>query len=217
MSTLAFFDLDYTLLSASSGLNYVRELIGQRRVPLPVVAQIGLKYQLKRLDFGQAHARLITYAGRSGYEATKEFFDEWVPRRLFPRLAPAGKAKIAWHQQQGHRVVIISASIEEIIRPIAGHLGLGSDYLCTRLAAEGNRYTGTLNGPTCYGQGKVDWVKMWLGQNNLKFPDAIGYFYSDSSSDLPLFELADYPVAINPSRKLIKIAKSRNWPIEYFY
>jgi HAD superfamily hydrolase (TIGR01490 family) len=217
MTTLAFFDLDYTLLSASSSLNYVRELIRQRRVPLKVVAQIGLNYQLRRLDLAQAHAQLITYAGKSGYQATKEFFDEWVPRRLFPRLAPVGKARIEWHQQQGHRVVIISASIEEIIRPIAGHLGLGSDYLCTHLATDGEQYTGALAGPPCYGHGKVHWVKDWFQQNAFKFPEAIGYFYSDSSSDLPLLEIANRPVAVNPSRKLSKIAKSRHWAIEYFY
>ena len=84
MSTVAFFDLDYTLLNASSGLLYIREALRQRRVPLWVVSQIFLDYQLKRFDFGQAHARLITYIGRPGQSETAKFFEEWLPRRLFP-------------------------------------------------------------------------------------------------------------------------------------
>lgn len=217
MSTVAFFDLDYTLLKTSSGLQYIRESIKQRRLPWWMAAQVGLRYQLKLLDFGQAHTMLIRRVGRRGQAETAEFFRQWVPQRLFPRLAPGGRSKIEWHLQQGHRVVILSASIEEIVKPVAEHLGLGQDYLCTRLAVKNGFYTGTLDGPLCHGPGKVDWVRQWLAQNGLVFPGAAGYFYTDSSSDLPLLELVAHPVAVNPSRKLAKIARARGWPIERFY
>jgi HAD superfamily hydrolase (TIGR01490 family) len=217
MSTIAFFDLDHTLLNTSSGIQYIKEILRQRRAPAWLVAQVGLRYQLKLLDFGQAHAHLIKWVGRPGQAETDEFFKQWVPRLLFPRLVPGGRAKIKWHLDQGHRVVILSASIEEIVRPVAEHLGLGQDYLCTRLAVENGRYTGVLDGPLCYGSGKVEWVKQWLANNQLPFPDAAGYFYTDSSSDLPLLEMVAHPVAVNPSRKLAKIARARGWQIERFY
>jgi HAD superfamily hydrolase (TIGR01490 family) len=217
VTTIAFFDLDHTLLNTSSGMHYLWEIINQGRVPAWYVAYLSLGYQLKWLDFGEAHVRLINYVGRAGYQETRQFFERWVKRRLLSRLTQQGQAQIAWHQAQGHRVVIISASIEEIVKPVAGHLGLGSDYLCTRLAVAHDRYLGRLNGPQCYGAGKVYWAKKWLAANKLTFPDAIGYFYTDSSSDLPLLELADHPVAVNPSRKLAKIARARGWAIERFY
>jgi len=217
MTTVAFFDLDYTLLDTSSGLLYLQQIVKQRRAPLWFVGKVGLAYQLKRLDFGETHAQLITRVGDKGRQEASHFFAAWVARDLWPRLTAAGKAKIEWHQQQGHRVVIVSASIEEIVRPTARYLGLGDDYLCTHLAYEGDHYTGQLNGPLCYGPGKVAWVKQWAAENELPFPAAVGYLYSDSSSDLPLFELADRPIAVNPSRKLKKIAESRGWPIERFY
>lgn len=217
MSTIAFFDLDHTLLNTSSGIHYAKEIIRQRRAPVWLVAQVGLRYQLKLLDFGQAHTHLIKWVGQRGQVETDEFFKQWVPRQLFPRLVPGGRAKIKWHLDQGHRVVILSASIEEIVRPVAEHLGLGQDYLCTRLAVENGRYTGVLDGPLCYGPGKVEQVKQWLANNKLPFPDAAGYFYTDSSSDLPLLEMVAHPVAVNPSRKLAKIARARGWEIERFY
>jgi HAD superfamily hydrolase (TIGR01490 family) len=217
MTTVAFFDLDFTLLDTSSGLMYIREALKQRRVPWWVVASIGLRYQVNKLDYGQAHARLMTYIGREGWAETAKFFQAWIPRKLLPRLTTAGKAKIEWHKNQGHRVVIVSASIEEIVKPVASHLGLGSDYLCTRLAVENGHYTGVLDGPLCFGPGKVQWAKTWAAENNLQFPQSVGYFYTDSSSDLPLLELADNPVAVNPSRKLARIAVARGWPIEKFY
>jgi HAD superfamily hydrolase (TIGR01490 family) len=217
MSTVAFFDLDYTLLDTSSGLLYIREALKQRRLPLWLVSHIFLRYQLKQLDFGQAHGRLINHVGRYGQSEAAQFFAEWIPRRLLPRLTAAGQAKIAWHKSQGHRVVILSASIEEIVKPVAEHLGLGEDYLCTHLAVQNDRYTGQLDGPLCYGLGKVYWAEQWTLRNNWKFPPPTSYFYTDSASDLPLLEIVTYPIPINPSRKLAKIAAARGWSIEKFY
>lgn len=218
MSSVAFFDLDYTLLDTSSGVLYIKEAVKQRRLPLWSLSRAILGYQLKRLDFGQAHGRLITYVGRHGQSEAIKFFNEWIARRLLPHLTASAKAKIEWHKNQGHRVVIISASIEEIVKPVAEHLGLGpADYLCTHLTVQNDRYTGGLNGPLCYGPGKVYWAEQWASQNNLPFPLPNSYFYTDSSSDLPLLELVTHPVPVNPSRKLTKIAAARGWPIERFY
>ena len=125
MTTTAFFDLDYTLLSTSSGLTYIKESLKQRRTPLWVVGYIALSYKLRWLDFGQAHGRLITYVGRHGRAEAAQFFDDLVMKKILPYLTAAGQAKIEWHKAQGHRVVIISASIEELVKPVAEHLGLG--------------------------------------------------------------------------------------------
>lgn len=215
MTTVAFFDLDFTLLNTSSGIIYVKELVRQRHVPLWLVGLIGLRYRLKMIDYGQAHTRLIHHAGKQGHSATQPFFAQSITPQLLNRLTETGRRKIQWHKNQGHRVVIISASIDEIVRPVAQHLAV--EHLCTRLAVENDRYTGQLDGPLCYGQGKVTWAKQWAQQNNLDFPRCVGYFYTDSSSDLPLLELAQNPTPVNPSRKLAKIAANRGWPIEYFY
>jgi len=39
-------------------------------------------------------------------------------------------------------------------------------------------------------------------------------FYSDSSSDRPVFDWADRAVAVNPSRRLRRLAARRGWAIE---
>ena len=48
MTTIAFFDLDYTLLDTSSGISYIKEIIQQRYVSPWYVARVGLRHQLKR-------------------------------------------------------------------------------------------------------------------------------------------------------------------------
>jgi len=216
-STVAFFDLDYTLLDTSSGLTYVWQALRQRRLPIWVVAHIGLLYQTKQLSFAEAHSRLIPYIGRHGKAEAEQFFNSWIPTALFPHLTPLAKQKVAWHHQQGHQVVIVSASIEEIVRPIANHLDDGLAYLCTHLAVVDDRYTGELAGPACYGEGKVYWVEQWCAQQNLTLNALESYFYTDSSSDMPLLERVTHPIAVNPSRKLAKLAQERGWVVEQFY
>jgi len=217
MNTIALFDLDYTLLNTSSGLTYIKEALKQHRISPWVAVQIGIFNKLRILDFGQAHARLITHVAKQGQAEAISFFEEWVSRALFSRLAPKGRAKIEWHQKQGHRVVMVSASIEEIVKPVAKYLGLQQDYLCTHLKVYDDRYTGELDGPLCYGPGKVQWVKLWATQNKIDLSEITAYVYTDSASDVPLLELATYPIAVNPSRKLAKIARARGWTIERFY
>ena len=217
MTTTAFFDLDYTLLDISSGFTYIKESLLQRRAPVWVVGYIGLAYKFRSLDFGQAHGKLIRYVARKGRAEAAPFFDDLVNNKIIPHITIAGRDKIAWHKAQGHRVVIISASIEEMVQPVADHLELGDDYLCTHLSVQGDEYTGELDGPLCYGPGKIEWAKQWAAKNGLDFPKTVGYFYSDSSSDLPLMELADHPIAVNPSKKLAEIAERRGWLIEKFY
>jgi len=39
-------------------------------------------------------------------------------------------------------------------------------------------------------------------------------FYSDHSSDAPVFDWSDEPVAVNPHNRLAKLAKQRGWPVE---
>jgi len=40
--------------------------------------------------------------------------------------------------------------------------------------------------------------------------------YSDSNTDLPFLEAVGHPVAVNPDRKLRRVAAQRGWPILEF-
>ena len=75
-------------------------------------------------------------------------------------------------------------------------------------------YTGELDGPFCYGPGKVEamlelarWEGLDLGQC---------YAYSDSHSDLPMLSAVGHPVAVNPDGKLERHARGNGWPVVVF-
>ena len=72
-------------------------------------------------------------------------------------------------------------------------------------------YTGMVEGIPCFQQGKVARLYEWLTQSGHDLKNS--YFYSDSHNDLPLLNLVDYPVAVDPDDILEKYAAKQDWPI----
>ena len=75
-------------------------------------------------------------------------------------------------------------------------------------------YNGVLEGPFCYGPGKVEAIQelaRWEG-----FDLTQCYAYSDSSSDLPMLKAVGHPVAVNPDGRLERHARRHGWPIVHF-
>ena len=213
---IAFFDMDYTLLDTSSGLLYVQYLRRTGQIGRRVLARVGwwtLLYKLTLIDMSRAMPKMLAYAKNANASAMMAQSRQWFNDLVIDHLSPIGLAKIRDHQQQGHLVVVISASTQFAVQPVAEHLGL--EFLCTRLAVEGDRVTGEIVSPPCYGTGKIRWAQQLADQHGI--PIERSYFYTDSLSDLPLLEIVQHPVAVNPDPRLKRLAVRRGWPIERFY
>ena len=64
-------------------------------------------------------------------------------------------------------------------------------------------------GTPCFGKGKVDRLNEWMKNKNLEWNSfKKSYFYSDSINDVPLLELVNKPIAVNPDSKLKSMAKN---------
>ncbi len=215
----AFFDLDYTLLRGSSGLLYLRYLwqIGYVAWPgwIPILGDVAA-YKAGILDFPLVMARLMARVAGSGEAEAWKLSQAWFESMLRHYIADGARQKVEWHQAQGHHTVIVSASTPYAVQPVAHALGLGDDaYLATRLETVDGRFTGRVCMPACYGQGKVTLTRGYAAQHGVDLSQS--YFYSDSAHDLPLLDAVGHPVAVNPDRKLVRIARERGWPVMRFY
>lgn len=216
--TGAFFDMDNTILSSSSGRLYLRYLGEIGYVSwhkwVYISAQVGL-YLLGLTDFPRLMSRLMLHAVGTGEEEAWRLSREWFDSMLRHYIAPAGVERIRWHQEQGHQVVIISAATQFAVQPVAQALGLEHSYLATRLEIVDGHFTGRIIEPACYGAGKVRLAGEYARANGLNLGES--YFYTDSHHDLPLLESVGRPVAVNPNARLRRIAAQRNWPVIQFY
>ena len=84
----------------------------------------------------------------------------------------------------------------------------------TRSAIVDGVYTGELDGPFCYGAGKVEAIEEIARWEGLDLGQC--YAYSDSASDLPMLAAVGHPVAVNPDAKLERHARRHGWPIVHF-
>jgi putative phosphoserine phosphatase/1-acylglycerol-3-phosphate O-acyltransferase len=214
----AFFDMDNTVLRDSSGRLYLQYLRRKGLLSWPrwlaIGWQVGL-YIMGLKSFPQLMARLMTQVTGADEAEAWRISAVWFDEMLRDYIAPAARARIDWHRQQGHRVAIVSASTPYAVCPVAHDLGLGDEYLATRLEVVSGRFTGGVIEPPCYGAGKVTLTQGYSAQHNLDL--AVSYFYTDSHHDLPLLESVGNPVVVNPSRKLKAIAQKRRWRQECFY
>ncbi len=117
------------------------------------------------------------------------------------------------HREQGRPVVLLSVSPEEVVRPLAAHLGI-EHFIATRSEIdEEGRYVGEL-AFYASGEAKAESIRELARDQPCDLADC--YAYSDSVTDLPMLEAVGHPVAVNPDRELRAIAEERDWPILRF-
>ncbi len=117
------------------------------------------------------------------------------------------------HRQAGRRVVIVSASPSELVRPLGLHLGI-DDVIASEAAIDDNgRYTGEL-AFFCTGREKADAVRLFAQREQIDLERS--FAYSDAFTDVPLLELVGHPVAVNPDRALARVAAERGWETRTF-
>jgi HAD superfamily hydrolase (TIGR01490 family) len=129
---------------------------------------------------------------------------------IAPMRLQKADALLAKHRNQGHRLLIITATNRFVTEPIARSLGI-DELLATDPEIIDNRYTGRVKGTPCFQDGKVIRLKSWLQAHNETLDNS--WFYSDSRNDLPLLELVTNPVAVDPDKVLAATAEARDWPI----
>ncbi|TQF74976.1 HAD-IB family hydrolase [Rhodococcus spelaei] len=214
----AFFDLDKTIIAKSSTLAFSRPffdqgLINRRSVLKSSYAQF--LFLLSGADHDQMErmrAYLTSMCAGWDVEQVRAVVAETLHDIVDPLVFAEAADLIADHKLRGHDVVVVSASGEEVVTPIAQ--ALGADHAAaTRMAVEDGKFTGELDF-YCYGEGKVEAMRELARTENYDLDRC--YAYSDSSTDLPMLGAVGHPTAVNPDRALRKEAAGNGWPILTF-
>ena len=142
-------------------------------------------------------------------EQVKSIVGETLHDIVNPLVFAEAADLIAGHKICGRDVVVVSASGEEIVAPIARALG-ATHAMATRMVVEDGRYTGEI-AFYCYGEGKVEAIRQLAAREGYALEHC--YAYSDSITDLPMLEAVGHPTVVNPDRALRKEASARDWPV----
>jgi HAD superfamily hydrolase (TIGR01490 family) len=217
-SVAAFFDLDKTVIAKSSTLAFSRPffqsgLINRRAVLKSAYAQF--VFASSGVDADQVErlrARLTALCTGWDVQQVRAIVDETLHDIVDPLVYAEAAELIAEHKAQGHDVVVVSASGEEIVAPIADMIG-ATDSVGTRMVVVDGRYTGEIDF-YCYGENKATAMKQLAAERGYDLDEC--HAYSDSVTDLPMLEAVGHPTAVNPDRALRAAAAERGWPVLTF-
>ena len=216
--TAAFFDLDKTVIAKSSTLAFSKPffdqgLINRRAVLKSTYAQF--LFLMSGADHDQMD-RMRSYVTNmcTGWyvEQVKSIVGETLHDIVNPLVFAEAADLIADHRICARDVVVVSASGEEIVAPIARALG-ATHAMATRMVVEDGRYTGEI-AFYCYGEGKVEAIRQLAAREGYALEHC--YAYSDSITDLPMLGAVGHPTVVNPDRALRKEASARGWPVVTF-
>jgi len=212
---LALFDLDDTLLSGDSDVLWCEFLMQQgvldRAEFEPRNADMARRYadaSVSVQDFCDFYVG--TLAGRSPAQ-WQPLCDQFLNEIVAPRIPVSAHALVDDHRQQGHTLVLTTATNRVITGMTAKFLGF-ENLIATEVALEGGVCTGRTSGTLNMREGKVTRLRDWLAKRNLP-PSLLteATFYSDSSNDLPLLGAVGEPVAVDPDARLLAHARSAGW------
>lgn len=215
---LSIFDLDRTLTILPTYTPFLMfaawTLAPWRLLLLPLLLPIAALYALKlvpRRTMKQAMHRLALGGALPERDAAR-LADRFARRLVARGLYAEGVALIEAERRAGRRIILATAAPHFYTAALARRLGI-ADVVATESSWQQGRLVPAIGSANCYGADKRLMVEAFLDRAHVAREAAHIRFYSDHASDLPMFELADEAVAVNPSAKLQAIARARGWPI----
>jgi phosphatidylglycerophosphatase C len=190
---VAAFDFDRTLIEGDSFVPFLATVLGRRAVAAAVVRSAPALGLGARRDVMKAAliARLLR-----GYPYTElQEQGEAFARQLSERVRLPMTERLDWHRDRGHRLVLVSASLEVYLVPLGNQVGFHGILATSLEVDEDGRLTGRLNGANVRRAEKAARLRLWLGQEL----DGARYelwAYGDSAGDKELLAMADHPYRV---------------------
>lgn len=211
---LAIFDLDNTLLAGDSDHLWGQFLITHGLVERELYQRENdrfyQEYRAGSLDIFEFLRFSLRPLAEHPLDQMLALRRQFILEKIQPIIPPASRALLRQHRDAGHTLLIITATNQFVTEPIAAELGV-DDLVATEPEFHGGRFTGNVSGIPSFREGKVKRLEQWLARRGANL--AHSWFYSDSHNDLPLLELVNHPVAVDPDETLEQHAHMKGWPI----
>ncbi len=213
MPGLAIFDLDHTLLDGDSNDLWAGFLAERGALDKTAYDSANARYTREYLDGSLDIFEYLRFTLEPLIDVPGEVRDGWlrdfIAGIIRPRISHAARELLAEHRAAGDYLLVMTASNHLVTTPIGAELGV-DELLGSRARLADGRATGEIDGTPCFRDGKVQRLRDWLAASGRAL--AGSHFYSDSANDIPLLELVERPVAVNPDRRLRAHAAERGWP-----
>ncbi len=213
MSIGAFFDLDGTLLGPPSlERRFLRDLRWRGALG-PAHGARWLGQFFRKAAAGdwrgatagnKAHLAGVSLAG----------IDAWIGSLARRPLAffPAALRRLECHAAQGHRIFLLSGTLEPLAAGVARQWLLAATPCATALEISPHgAFTGRVAGLAVSGSGKLRALKRLAAGHGIDLLRS--YAYGNGWGDRWMLARVGFPAAVNPSPLLAALARLRGWPL----
>ncbi len=188
MSVIAFFDFDGTITTKDSFGDFIQFAVGKPKYYIGVLLKspMLIAYKLKLIPNYIAKEKLFRYFFKDWeFSNFQKIADKYSRERINNIARPKAIEKINWHLQQGHKVVIVTASLESWLKEWCIKNNL--DHIATKIEIREGKITGKFSTKNCYSTEKVKRIRERYNINNYTKI----YAYGDSKGDMEMLNLAD--------------------------
>ncbi len=188
---VAVFDFDGTLTRRDTLLPFLLHALGAPAVIrhafvlAPTLAGYGLG--LIRNDVAKERVLARSFAG-TDIDVLRHQAAQFAEHILPGLVRSEAIHRFQWHKEQGHRCIVVSASLELYVKPWALKAGFDDVIASALETKEDGRVTGNLLGQNCFGIEKVRRLGALVGPRR----GYTLYAYGDSRGDKELLSAADY-------------------------
>ena len=142
------------------------------------------------------------------------------PRWPVPRFFVEAVERLTCHAMLGQAIVLVTGTLAplaaEAARKLEAELAAcrfpTTIRVCaTKLEQTGGRWTGKILGEAVFGEAKARAVRTLAEEMQLDLAQC--WAYGDNGQDRWMLAAVGNPVTVNPSPKLLRIARKRGWPV----
>lgn len=217
MNSIAFFDVDGTLLNGISGyfttLELVRRGILKKRRLLQALYYKFISSFCKMDDVKKIYEIAIGDMAGQPKDYIYQIGDEVFERDLKPKIYQEALDEIEKHKKNGTPVILISSGPTMAIQAIARFVK-ADDFFSMGPQIENNQLSNKLGEDLAFMEGKIKIAQSQAQKRGMDLKNC--FFYADSVHDVPLLSSIGKPHAVNPDWGLKREALKKGWPILEF-
>ena len=213
----AYFDLDGTLLNASSEKTLTGVLAKRRpwRIPHATVAwMLGTTFGLLTGKAPYDALRNRGHLSLASWKVLDQYSDELATSVLKAKIPPGAWGRLEWHRSQGHRLVLVTATVAPMAEAMARVLGMDEVYGCGPEVRTGMLSGSERGWSVPRRKGKVPVVEKDAQMNGHDLSKCYGY--GNTLADSWFMRICGHAIAVNPESSLEKFAKEHEWEIVYW-
>ena len=213
----AYFDLDGTLLNASSEKTLTGVLARRRpwRIPHATIAwTLGATFGLLTGKAPYDALRNRGHLSLASWKILEQYSEEIATTYLKEKVSPGAWERLDWHREQGHRLVLVTATVAPMAEAMARVLGMDKVYGCGPENRAGMLSGSERGWSVPRRKGKVPIVE----QDAEKFGHDLSqcYGYGNTHADSWFMRICGHAIAVNPESSLEQFAKKNDWEIVHW-